>query len=613
MINRKDRSLSREGGERKSWVASTGDRVGQFANLRHRGFWLQSRVVGAIASSLALLVLLLVVLPLVVVGAGTLKIDKSAPPVVEAGAVMTYTIAVTNNTTQTITQTWVHDSVPLYTTYVSASMTSLPGVLTATQPLAVAARSPMTWTIASLAAGDSISMTFQVTVSHPLISGTKIYNTATISGDSDKVTTTVHGRADVTVTKTVDPAQARPGGIVTYTLRLTKTGKGVAQDMTVTDDLPPGFRPADKAWPPQSITDFLTLTLTATVPMTEGTYYNTVTVAYDGKTVSTGPTAPVIVRRERVYLPLVIRNYPPLSWHQGERTAGLTVYRVEACPDDHQRLYAATKSNGVWSSQDGGQKWDVDGLQGRLINWLEVQPDDCETVYAAAWGAGVQEKTQGGWHAANAGLDDLYIDTLAMAPNGQTLYAGTARHGVYKKGLGGSSSWSPANGGLPPNARVVALAIDPTNADVIYAGLWGGGVYRSEDGGATWTARNGGLGDLQIFALALDPTEPKVVYAATSQQGVYRTADGGDHWLLDGLPGQTVYTLGVDQGGVVYAGTDGMAGVAGGKGLYKRSAASGWEPMDPQPYDNPVVVSVSLCDHVLWLGTTDGVWWYGPD
>ena len=158
-----------------------------------------------------------------------------------------------------------------------------------------------------------------------------------------------------------------------------------------------------------------------------------------------------------------------------------------------------------------------------------------------------------------------------------------------------------------------ALVIDPTNPQTLYAGLWGAGVYRSDNGGVSWTARNEGLGAQEVYALALDPTDPHIVYAATRQQGVYRSGDEGDHWAQDGLPGQTVYALLAAQGGVVYAGTDGTAATAGGKGVYVRSTSGDWAPKEPQPYDQPVVPAVSLCRNILWLGTTDGVWWYGPD
>jgi len=552
------------------------------------------KTLGAIVSVLGLLALLLIAFPLLAGGAGVLEIDKSAPAVADAGAVIEYTVTVTNGSAQTITEALVHDSVPLYTTYRPGSMMSQPGVLTATQPLATAAGSPMTWTIGSLAAGDSVSMTFQVTVGRPLISGTEIYNTATVSGTSDSVTTTVQGTARLTVTKTVRPSQVGPGDVVTYVIRMTNTGNGVAQDVTVADALPLGFQPTKKVWAWRSV----------------------MTVTYGGAVITTGPTAPVNVRLRHAYLPLIIRNYPPPapSWHQGDQTGGLTVYRVAACPAGCQVLYAATRANGVWSSQDGGKSWAPSGLAGTQVNWVDLQPGDCGVAYAATWGLGVQKRTEAGgtWQPANVGLDDLLLYVLAIAPDGQTLYAGTASQGVYRS-IDAGGSWAAANSGLPANVAVDALLIDPDDPGILYAGLWGQGVYRSADGGDTWTAKNVGLGAQEIYALAFDPSDSQIVYAATSEKGVYRSGDGADHWLQDGLPGQRVYSVAAGSDGLVYAGTDGTLGGSNGKGLYVRSLTGGWASMAPQPFAEPVVRSVSLCHNVLWVGTTDGVWWYGPD
>ena len=574
------------------------------------------RTVGAIVSVLGLLALLLIAFPLLAGGAGVLEISKSAPAVADAGAVIEYTITVTNGTAQTITKAVVRDSVPLYTAYVSGSMTSQPGVLTPTQPPAIAAGSAMTWTVASLVAGDSISMTFQVTVGQPLISGTEVYNTATVSGTSDNVTTTVHGTASLTVTKTVEPSQVGPGDVVSYTLRLTNTGNGVAQGVTIADGLPLGFQPTKKVWAWQHVIDVLTLTLTATVPTAEGTYHNLVTVTYGGADITTGPTAPVNVRSKHAYLPLIIRNYPPPapSWHQGGQTAGLTVYRVASCPDTCQVSYAATRANGVWSSQDGGKTWAPSGLAGTRINWVELQPGDCGVAYAATWGRGVQKKTGAGgtWQPANAGLGDLHVYVLAIAPDGRTFYAGTASRGVYKS-LDAGGSWAPANTGLPVDKPVDALVIDPDEPQTLYAGLWGQGVYRSADGGTTWTAKNVGLGAQEIYALAFDPSDSQIVYAATSEKGVYRSGDGADHWLQDGLPGQRVYSVAAGSDGLVYAGIDGTLGGSNGKGLYVRIAPDGWAAMAPQPFASPMVRNVFPCHNVLFVGTDDGVWWYGRD
>jgi hypothetical protein len=81
--------------------------------------------------------------------------------------------------------------------------------------------------------------------------------------------------------------------------------------------------------------------------------------------------------------------------------------------------------------------------------------------------------------------------------------------------------------------EVLSLTIDPTTPTTVYAGTWNGGVFKTTDGGAHWTAMNTGLtsGDAECYvrALAVDPAQPATVYAGTVW-GVFRTTDGGSHW-----------------------------------------------------------------------------------
>jgi photosystem II stability/assembly factor-like uncharacterized protein len=81
----------------------------------------------------------------------------------------------------------------------------------------------------------------------------------------------------------------------------------------------------------------------------------------------------------------------------------------------------------------------------------------------------------------------------------------------------------------PDGGGVLALAFAPSDPHVAYAGTQGGGVFRSDDGGASWTAASGGLDILVIQSLAVDPRDPAVVYAGTPI-GLYETTSGGASW-----------------------------------------------------------------------------------
>jgi photosystem II stability/assembly factor-like uncharacterized protein len=111
--------------------------------------------------------------------------------------------------------------------------------------------------------------------------------------------------------------------------------------------------------------------------------------------------------------------------------------------------------------------------------------------------------------------------------------------------------WAPigpspiSQGANPVNGLVSAIAVNPANSNLIYIGTIGGGVWRSEDGGTSWTPlfdRQLSLGIGEAGALALDPTNTDVIYAGTSgrfanrpQRGLFKSTDGGASWILLGL------------------------------------------------------------------------------
>ena len=97
-------------------------------------------------------------------------------------------------------------------------------------------------------------------------------------------------------------------------------------------------------------------------------------------------------------------------------------------------------------------------------------------------------------------------------------------------------------GGLAPlgleGMRFWAMLAWPANtgADVVLAGSYGGGVFRSEDSGVTWTPANEGLDEPSLRCLQIDPLEPGAILAGTEPARVYRSRDGGRRWAeLDSI------------------------------------------------------------------------------
>jgi photosystem II stability/assembly factor-like uncharacterized protein len=101
----------------------------------------------------------------------------------------------------------------------------------------------------------------------------------------------------------------------------------------------------------------------------------------------------------------------------------------------------------------------------------------------------------------------------------------------------------------PDGGSIVCLAVYPANPQIMYAGTWGAGVFRSTDGGATWVGVNSGLNNLQINALAVDPNNYNIVYAGPYREKLYKTTNGGQTWALTatGIQEQAiVYSIAVD-------------------------------------------------------------------
>jgi hypothetical protein len=118
------------------------------------------------------------------------------------------------------------------------------------------------------------------------------------------------------------------------------------------------------------------------------------------------------------------------------------------------------------------------------------------------------------------------------------------------------------NGQVPGSqnvsGRITGLAVDPNNADIYYVGSADGGLFKTTDGGTTWTALTDLQPSLVTGAVALAPSNPQVVYVGLGEtsnsedsfygKGILRSLDGGTTWLTEGqqFTGQTIARIAVD-------------------------------------------------------------------
>jgi photosystem II stability/assembly factor-like uncharacterized protein len=162
-----------------------------------------------------------------------------------------------------------------------------------------------------------------------------------------------------------------------------------------------------------------------------------------------------------------------------------------------------------------------------------------------------------------------------------------------------TTTWTAINSGLT-NTQVYALAIDPTNPNIIYAGT-NGGVFKSTNWGGNWSAINSGLTDTHVWALAIDPSNTSTLYAGTGE-GVFKSADGGGYWSTSSLT-YYVYSLAIDptNSGTLYAGTGG--------GLYKSTDGGGhWNTCGLPPDVNAVVIDPSNASIIYAVTQNAGIY-----
>ena len=219
--------------------------------------------------------------------------------------------------------------------------------------------------------------------------------------------------------------------------------------------------------------------------------------------------------------------------------------------------YTAGKTGAFFKSTDGGATGKT-LLQGITVRDIDIDPLHPDILYVtcginALTPPGIVKSTDGGhtWTWKNRGMQLSWEErpgVLVMHPvQPKTLYAGTGGifGGTIYKSENGGEQWRPID---PPAALdpleggVISIVLDPADPNIIYAGTsWGGGIHKSADGGHTWQLA--GLEDTGlIHDLVIPPDSPATVlaavYGSARKNGVFASRDGGATWqeANSGLP-----------------------------------------------------------------------------
>ena len=220
-------------------------------------------------------------------------------------------------------------------------------------------------------------------------------------------------------------------------------------------------------------------------------------------------------------------------------------------PNDPSCVYVATYGYGVLRSLDGGETWHdfSDGLYYPLLEALAITGASPPTLLTGSLGSGISTATAttgpsdtGSWQTAAVYGGEM--TSIAVHPDDpQTVYVGTRDAGVFKSTDGGVS-WTPARNGLI-FVPIRTLVADPSNGQVVYAGTDFNGVWKTSDGGASWAQAGGDLSPTGvIMALVIDPSDTATIYVGVGAGAylhlgnIFKSPDGGATWQLSdrGLP-----------------------------------------------------------------------------
>jgi photosystem II stability/assembly factor-like uncharacterized protein len=253
----------------------------------------------------------------------------------------------------------------------------------------------------------------------------------------------------------------------------------------------------------------------------------------------------------------------------GPAVTGGRIHDVEALPDDPSTVYVATASGGLWKTTNHGTTWTpiFDSQPVSTFGDVAIAPSNPDVIWAGtgeqnnrqstSWGNGVYRSMDGGKTWTHLGLEETrHIGKVVVHPTNPdiayvaalgNLWKPNPERGVFKTTDGGRT-WTKALY-VDTLTGAVDLEMDPADPNTLYAATYqrlrrawgfngggpGSGIHKTTDGGRTWRRLSGGLpsGDMGRIGLAIAATNARVLNATIEhrgQGGTYRTTDGGDTW-----------------------------------------------------------------------------------
>ncbi len=255
-----------------------------------------------------------------------------------------------------------------------------------------------------------------------------------------------------------------------------------------------------------------------------------------------------------------------LTWHYlFDADGGFVVFH----PVDPYIMYGETQHNNIKKSTDGGASWSsaTSGLTGSgpWIGAIVIDDASPNTLFTGRQKVFRTTNGAASWSASSPTVGGN-VSAIAIAPsNHQIIYAGTSTGKIWKSTDGGATlaGWSDVTAAPLPNRFCTDIAVDRANPNIVHVTFSGfnsstpaapGHVFRSTDGGANWTDISGtpgtitGLPDIPVNAVEIDAHSATTLYVGTDI-GIFRTTNVGASWTVfeAGFPHVAVVDLELDE------------------------------------------------------------------
>jgi photosystem II stability/assembly factor-like uncharacterized protein len=326
--------------------------------------------------------------------------------------------------------------------------------------------------------------------------------------------------------------------------------------------------------------------------------------------------------------------FQELHWRSIGPFRGGRVLAVSGVPNEPEHFYFGSVNGGVWESRDAGRTWMpiFDGQPIGSIGAVAVAPSNPRVIYVGsgeadmrsdiAQGNGMYRSSDGGKTWSHIGLEDTQqiAQVIVHPTNAEVAYVAALGHpygpnaerGLFRTRDGGRTWQRILSRNNDSDTGAVDVTFEPGNPNVLYAALWqtrrtpwsvyppstgpGGGLFKSTDGGDTWTELKSGLPPKTgRIGITISAANPRRVYAIVDadQGGMYRSDDAGATWTRVGTDAR-IWSRGWYFGGITANPKNADVVYSCNVNLYETTdAGKTWVPVKGAPGGDDY--------HTLWI------------